>query len=434
MPFIGSFNRRIALEIKVTTQDATGHPVESWLPARTMWANRRDVTASERFRSSQELATRTSVFTVRWFRELTAGDWRIQHEDLVWDIEGIAEPRNTRRQYWEMTASASETAALVVTDDTSPPTMPENLTAAVFSPTQVDLTWSASTDNVGVTGYNIYRDGLIIGTSAVNLYSDTSVSDAGTYEYHVSAFDAAGNESPLSVSDSATTVFAINSVHFDGTSDYLLRGAGLTGAVDSKRLVGSVWIRRTAGFGTIQRILYSTGTSLSVGFAANNTVSIVAENSAGSIILLANSLVAITDTNVHHIAWAFDLANSARRLIYVDDAPSISVTHTNANIDFTVANYAIGARDTGQEKYAGDMADLQVWFGKDLDISDTLTRRMFITADGKPVDPAVPAATALGVPIIRLSGGTDTWQTNDGSGGGFGEVGMLTDGQLPVEL
>lgn len=106
MPVIGPFNRRVVLETKTVTQDDVGQPVESWLPARTMWANRRDVTASERFRASQELATRTSVFTVRWFSALTAGAWRINHEDLVWDIEGIAEPKNTRRQYWELTATA----------------------------------------------------------------------------------------------------------------------------------------------------------------------------------------------------------------------------------------------------------------------------------------------------------------------------------------
>lgn len=106
MPVIGPFNRRVVFETKTVVQDATGHPVETWLTTRTMYANRRDVTANERMRASQELATRTSVFTVRWFSALNAGEWRIEHEGLIWDVIGLAEPKNTRRQYWEVTAVA----------------------------------------------------------------------------------------------------------------------------------------------------------------------------------------------------------------------------------------------------------------------------------------------------------------------------------------
>lgn len=105
MPIL-SFNRKIILERKTTIQDDTGHPFETWTPARVMMADRKDIGGIERMRASQELATRTSIFTVRWFQALNAGDWRIDHEGLVWDVIGIAEPRNTRRQFWEITATA----------------------------------------------------------------------------------------------------------------------------------------------------------------------------------------------------------------------------------------------------------------------------------------------------------------------------------------
>ena len=64
-----------------------------------------------------------------------------------------------------------------------------------MSDDQIDLTWDASTDNVGVTGYNIYRDNLLVDTSPTNAYSDTGLASETEYEYEVSAFDAAANES-----------------------------------------------------------------------------------------------------------------------------------------------------------------------------------------------------------------------------------------------
>jgi hypothetical protein len=87
--------------------------------------------------------------------------------------------------------------------DTQAPTVPQNLNATAVSDDQIDLTWQASTDNVGVTGYNIYRDNVLIDTSPTNSYSNTGLSP-GTYQYEVSAFDAASNESPRSNPNSAT--------------------------------------------------------------------------------------------------------------------------------------------------------------------------------------------------------------------------------------
>lgn len=79
--------------------------------------------------------------------------------------------------------------------DTEAPTQPTNLSATAVSGTQVNLTWTASTDNVGVTGYKVFRNSAQIGTSVTTSYSDTTCSPGTTYTYEVSAYDAAGNES-----------------------------------------------------------------------------------------------------------------------------------------------------------------------------------------------------------------------------------------------
>jgi chitodextrinase len=72
----------------------------------------------------------------------------------------------------------------------------------------VSLQWTASTDNVAVTGYNVYRDGAVVGTvgGSTTTFSDTTVAPATTYVYRVSAFDAAGNDSAQSDGLSVTTL------------------------------------------------------------------------------------------------------------------------------------------------------------------------------------------------------------------------------------
>jgi Fibronectin type III domain len=89
--------------------------------------------------------------------------------------------------------------------DSEPPTIPSGLQASPVSSSQINLTWTASTDNVGVTGYTIYRDGVQLDTSPTNSYPDTGLSPSSSYTYTVSAYDAEGNESNQSSPASATT-------------------------------------------------------------------------------------------------------------------------------------------------------------------------------------------------------------------------------------
>jgi|GEM_PF-1015829 len=90
--------------------------------------------------------------------------------------------------------------------DTTPPTVPTGLTATAISSSQINLSWSASTDNVGVTGYRVFRGGTQIAISTLVLYSDTGLTASTTYTYAVAAYDAAGNVSAQSAAASATTL------------------------------------------------------------------------------------------------------------------------------------------------------------------------------------------------------------------------------------
>ena len=102
--------------------------------------------------------------------------------------------------------AASATTLTAGAADTTAPTVPANLTAIAFSTSQINLTWTASTDAIGVTGYKIYRGGSEIGTSATNSYNNSSLTSNTTYTYTVAAYDAAGNTSAQSTSVSTATL------------------------------------------------------------------------------------------------------------------------------------------------------------------------------------------------------------------------------------
>jgi len=93
--------------------------------------------------------------------------------------------------------------------DITPPITPADLVATAAGGSVVNLMWSASTDNVAVTGYVVKRNGVQIGTPTTPGYSDIGLSSATTYGYTVAARDAAGNISPDSASVSATTADTI---------------------------------------------------------------------------------------------------------------------------------------------------------------------------------------------------------------------------------
>ncbi|MFJ6213093.1 cellulase family glycosylhydrolase [Streptomyces sp. NPDC092296] len=91
------------------------------------------------------------------------------------------------------------------TGDTTAPTAPTNVTSPSKTANSVSLSWTASTDNVGVTGYQIFRNGTQVGTSTTTSYTDSGLTASTAYSYTVKARDAAGNVSAASAALSVTT-------------------------------------------------------------------------------------------------------------------------------------------------------------------------------------------------------------------------------------
>jgi hypothetical protein len=84
------------------------------------------------------------------------------------------------------------------------PTVPSNLAAVASSSSQINLSWSASTDDVGVAGYRVTRGGVVIATTTATIFADSGLAAQTAYTYSVAAFDAATNVSAESAPASAT--------------------------------------------------------------------------------------------------------------------------------------------------------------------------------------------------------------------------------------
>jgi chitodextrinase len=175
--------------------------------------------------------------------------------------------------------SAFNTPVTVTTSasaDTTAPTVPGTITTSGLTATSVNLAWGASTDNVGVTGYDIFRatgGGAFasFGTSTTTSFAATGLTAATTYQFEVRARDAAGNTSafntPVSVTTSSsgdtqapTVPGAVTSSGVTATSVNLAWGA----STDNVGVTGYDIFRATGTTGTFA----SVGTSTTTSFAA----------------------------------------------------------------------------------------------------------------------------------------------------------------------
>src|SRR5205823_2066544 len=89
--------------------------------------------------------------------------------------------------------------------DTTSPSTPTALRDTATTASSVELTWTASTDNIGLAGYKIFQNNIQVGASFDPSFNATGLAANTSYSFQVLAYDAAGNTSPLSTAITATT-------------------------------------------------------------------------------------------------------------------------------------------------------------------------------------------------------------------------------------
>ncbi len=193
--------------------------------------------------------------------------------------------------------SASTSGVTAGAADTTAPSAPSGLTGAGVEGGFVDLRWTAATDNVGVAGYQVLRNGAVVASVTSTSHRDSGLAAGSTYRYAVRAFDAAGNVGPNSnevsvtvPADSATTL--VHSESWTGGD-----GSAWPSAWTSSSSSGAVQIAGNAGRLTwsdasgayARSVLTKSGTSLadaevltSYRWSSNGAVSYFVVNLRGS--------------------------------------------------------------------------------------------------------------------------------------------------------
>ncbi|MAU71003.1 MAG: hypothetical protein CML04_02820 [Pseudozobellia sp.] len=117
-------------------------------------------------------------------------------------IRAIDEAENMSKPSTELRVSTQP----AVVEDTTPPSVPQNLTATETATTTVDLSWGSSSDDTEVMGYYIYQDNEQIASTTTTSTKITGLTPSTTYRFEISAYDAKGNESGKSLGISVLTL------------------------------------------------------------------------------------------------------------------------------------------------------------------------------------------------------------------------------------
>ncbi len=201
------------------------------------------------------------------------------------------------------------------TTDTQAPSTPTNLTASNITQTSVRLSWGVSSDNVGVTGYSVFRDGSFLASTSGTNYNVSGLTPGTTYTFTVNAVDAAGNTSSSSNSRTVTTQDVVlsycsskgNTVNYEFI-DYV----GIGGISNSTRANG--------GYGNFTSLVgnlpYGSNTIvLSIGFVSASYTEhwgVWIDFNKNGVFESSEKVVAGSTSNSGNLSYNFTVPSSAQ--------------------------------------------------------------------------------------------------------------------------
>lgn len=182
--------------------------------------------------------------------------------------------------------------------DTIAPTAPNTLAASGTTTTSTNLSWTASTDNVAVTGYNVYQGSTLIGSTTSTSYSVTGLASSTAYTFSVKAKDAAGNLSVASNSITETTLTPLPDTTAPSAPTLTASGTTQTattlswsGATDNVAVTGYDVYKNGVLLGSTSSTTYSvTGLTATTAY----TFYVQAKDAAGNISVASNTLIVTT--------------------------------------------------------------------------------------------------------------------------------------------
>ncbi len=230
--------------------------------------------------------------------------------------------------------SANSNTVNSTTVDNTAPTVPTGLSASNTTQTSTDLTWNASTDNVGVTGYDIYKDGVLLASTASAFYSVTGLIASTSYAFTVTAKDAVNNTSSVSNTANVTTQ---SSGGGGGSGSELFISEYIEGSSNNK----AIEIVNFTG-NTIDLSSYSLKRNTNGGTAWGTALNLSGQLIDGDVFVVANSSATATILNVA------DLVSSADAIVFNGNDP-VGLFKNNMLIDI------VGNFNGGSANFAADV-------------------------------------------------------------------------------
>jgi chitodextrinase len=197
--------------------------------------------------------------------------------------------------------------------DTVAPTAP-TLAASGTTQTTTNLSWSGATDNVGVTGYDVYRGTTLLGSTASTTYAVTGLTASTAYTFTVRAKDAAGNSSTDSNTVSVTTLAPVADTTAPTAPTLSASGTTQTttnlswsGATDNVAVTGYDVLRNGVVIGSTTTVTTFAVTGLTASTTYNFNVR--AKDAAGNISANSNT-VSVTTSAVATVTYCTASANN----------------------------------------------------------------------------------------------------------------------------
>jgi chitodextrinase len=209
------------------------------------------------------------------------------------------------------------------------PTAP-TLTASGTTTSTTNLTWSAATDNIGVTGYNIYQNGILKATTTALSYAVFGLTASTAYNFYVTAKDAAGN---VSAASNTVNVITLSLSDILKPTTPTLAASGVTTSTTSLTWSAASDNVGVTGYNIYQNgILKATTTALSYavsGLTASTAYNfyITAKDAAGNVSVASNTANVTTMGNV--AAYCTSSGNSARE--YINQVQIGSINNLSGN-------------------------------------------------------------------------------------------------------
>jgi uncharacterized repeat protein (TIGR02059 family) len=155
-------------------------------------ADNEEVAGYEIYRNGEKVATTTKTFSLlSGFSSQTGYAVYIKAYDAAGNLSAPSKTVIINKQYYQ---------------DIEAPTAPLNLRSTETTGTSITLAWDAATDNVGVTGYEVYQNNILLEKVTGTTYKVAGLKPLTTYRFSVKAFDAAGNGSEASNLFEAATI------------------------------------------------------------------------------------------------------------------------------------------------------------------------------------------------------------------------------------